>query len=60
MAKYLMEIAANIHPDADWHSNKTSGFIEPPASTISDIVGRKSALAELYDKMDESRVCGQR
>ena len=53
MAKYLTDIAANIHADADWHSNKTSGFVKPPASTISDIVGRKSTLAKSYDKMDE-------
>lgn len=53
MAKYLRDIAANIHEDADWDSNKTSGFIECPAPTISDIVAKKSALAESYSKMDE-------
>jgi hypothetical protein len=53
MAKYLRDIASNIHVDADWDSNKTSGFIERPAPTISDIVAKKSALAESYSKMDE-------
>jgi len=53
MAKYVRDIAANIHADVSWDSDKTSGFIERPGPTISEIVAKKSALARSYSKMDE-------
>jgi len=53
MTKYLRDIVANIHKDAEWDSNKTSGFVEHPAPIISRIIADKTILVKTYRKTDE-------